>query len=49
MVDLKNAQKDGIVIGLKNISGILERREIDKALLEEPDIFNFYLLTLERL
>ena len=49
MVDLKDAQKDGIVIGLKNISGVLERREIDKVLLKEPDVFNLYLLALERL
>ena len=46
---LKQAQKDGVVLGLKNVSGIIPRVDIDVLLSEQPDTFNLFLLALEAL
>ena len=49
MDDLRRAQKDGTVIGLKAVSGVLPRKEIDEFLLQDPDAFNLFLLALRDL
>ncbi|KAL1618339.1 hypothetical protein SLS54_007316 [Diplodia seriata] len=49
MGSLAQAQTDGVVIGLHGVSGIQPRREIDDLVLNEPDMFNLFLLALESL
>lgn len=49
MGSLAQAQDDGVVIGLHGISGIQPRREIDDLVVNEPDMFNLFLLALESL
>lgn len=48
MDKLKQAQKDGIVVGLKDL-GVKPRLEIDEVLLHQPDGFNLFLLALDEL
>ena len=49
MDKLIQAQKDGVVVGLKDVAGIVPRLEIDQLLLERPDTFNLLLLALGEL
>ncbi|OJD40032.1 tyrosinase [Diplodia corticola] len=49
MGSLAQAQADGVVIGLKGLSGIHPRREIDDLVVNEPDMFNLFILALESL
>lgn len=49
MASLSEAQKDGIVIGLRSVSGVHPRREIDYLVKNEPDMFNLFLLAIESL
>ena len=47
MVTLDEAQKQGIVLGLKEVTGkVRERLDIDELLLRHPKTFNLYLLAL---
>ena len=46
---LKQAQKDGVVLGLKNVSGVIARLDVDVMLSQQPDTFNLFLLALEAL
>ena len=46
---LNQAQIDGVVIGLEAVAGVVPRMDIDKLLLEQPDTFNLFCLTLNSL
>lgn len=46
---LNEAQRHGVVIGLKNVAGVAQRLDIDKFLLELPDTFNLFCLALSDL
>jgi len=48
---IRNAQKNGVVIGLKGVSpnGPVERMEVDDLLFNKPDTFNLFLLALDEL
>ena len=46
---LKQAQKDGVVVGLKAVAGIAQRLDVDKFLLELPNTFNLFCLALSEL
>lgn len=47
--DLIDAQKKGVVIGLRGVTGVVERLDIDELLLKKPDTFNLFLLALRDL
>ena len=47
MDDLRKAQENGVVIGLKGINGVIPRMDIDLLLLQEPDTFNLFLLAFQ--
>ena len=47
--DLLNAQKNGVVIGLGGVTGVVARLDIDELLLKKPDTFNLFLLALRDL
>ncbi|KAI9699787.1 MAG: hypothetical protein M1836_002822 [Candelina mexicana] len=50
MTTLEQAQKYGVVIGLRDVTGeVRERVDIDTLLLDKPKTFNLFLLTLEHL
>ena len=49
MENLKQAQIDGVVVGLKDVAGVVPRMDIDLLLLNEPDTFNLFLLALQSL
>ena len=49
MTEVNQAQKDGVVIGLKSIGGVVERLDIDVMLKNQPDTFNLFILALEKL
>jgi tyrosinase len=44
---LKQAGNAGIVKGLREVSGILPRVDIDIMIRDQPDVFNLFLLALE--
>ena len=46
---LNQAQRDGVVIGLKDVAGVVPRLDVDQLLLQEPDTFNLFLLALQNL
>ena len=46
MDQLNKAQKDGVVVGLKAVAGVVPRLDIDKLLIEAPDTFNLFCLAL---
>ncbi len=46
---LNQAQRDGVVIGLKDVAGVVPRQDVDMLLLHEPDTFNLFLLALRNL
>lgn len=48
---ISQAQRDGVVLGLKGLSGNspVPRLDIDELLLTKPDAFNLYLLALDEL
>ena len=46
---LNQAQQDGVVLGLKNVAGVVPRMDIDKLLVELPDTFNLFCLALNSL
>jgi tyrosinase len=43
---LNKAQQDGVVLGLKNVAGVVQRMDIDKLLHDLPDTFNLFCLAL---
>lgn len=43
---LNQAQKDGVVLGLKGVAGVAQRMDIDKLLHDLPDTFNLFCLAL---
>lgn len=47
--DLKKANKDGVVLGLKNVSGVAPRKDIDVFMRDDPDTFNLFVLALRDL
>ena len=50
MVTLDEAQEQGIVLGLNEVTGeVRERLDIDELLLRHPKTFNLYLLALANL
>jgi tyrosinase len=49
MDKLNQAQKDGVVVGLKDVAGVVPRLDVDQLLLQEPDTFNLFLLALQSL
>lgn len=49
MDQLDNAQKQGVVLGLKNVAGVVPRLDIDVLLFTEPEVFNLFLLAFEDL
>lgn len=50
MEQLRQAQENGIVIGLKGVSsGPVLRRDIDDLIVNYPDTFNLFLLALSEL
>lgn len=49
MEALKQAQKDGVLIGLKDVSGLQPRLDIDVLLMKKPDTFNLFILALSEL
>ena len=46
---LKDAQSKGIVVGLKDVSGIVARQDIDVLLHSEPKTFNLFILAFDEL
>lgn len=46
---LQDAQKKGIVVGLKDVAGIKPRLDIDQLLLQQPDSSNLLILALSEL
>lgn len=46
---LQDAQANGVVLGIKDIAGVGLRREIDDLLLNDPDVFNLYIMALKDL
>lgn len=46
---LPDAHGAGIVTGLRDVSGILPRRELDDLMTNDPDVFNLYILALDKL
>ena len=48
-IDLLDAQKRGVVIGLRGVTGVVERLDIDELLLKRPDTTNLFLLALRDL
>ena len=49
MDKLKNAHKDGVVLGLREVAGVVPRRDIDELLFNEPDTFNLFVLAFDAL
>lgn len=49
MASIAQAQANGVVVGLKSVSEVKPRREIDDLVVNEPDVFNLFLLALESL
>lgn len=49
MASLAFGQAHGVVVGLKSVSDVKPRREIDDLVVNEPDVFNLFLLALEYL
>lgn len=49
MASLAYGQAHGVVVGLKSVSDVKPRREIDDLVVNEPDVFNLFLLALEYL
>ena len=47
MASLAFGQAHGVVVGLKPVSDVRPRREIDDLVANEPDVFNLFLLALE--
>ena len=43
---LKEAHNDGVVLGLKDVAGVLPRLDVDVMLITQPDTFNLFLLAL---
>lgn len=46
MVSLDEANKQGLVVGLKDVNGIKERLDIDVLMCNYPDTFNLLILAL---
>lgn len=49
MDKLLEAHKEGVVLGLKGVTGVVDRLDIDELLLRKPDTFNLFLLALKEL
>ena len=49
--NLLKAQKDGVVLGLRDVTGtgVVARLDIAELLLKKPDTFNLFLLALKDL
>ena len=48
-ISLEEAQKQGVVIGLKDVSGTRLRLDIDEFLITQPDTFNLFILAIKDL
>jgi len=48
-LSLDEAQKQGIVIGLKDISSVRPRLDIDTFMMTKPDTFNLFILAVAEL
>ncbi|EGP85593.1 uncharacterized protein MYCGRDRAFT_94308 [Zymoseptoria tritici IPO323] len=46
---IESAQKDGVVVGLKDVSGVQPRLEIDDLMVNHPDVFNLFILALQQI
>ena len=46
MDTLKQAHNDGVLLGLKNVAGVVPRLDVDVMLMTQPDTFNLFLLAL---
>lgn len=46
---LKEANAAGVVLGLKAISNVIPRKDIDVLIRDDPDAFNLFLLALAAL
>ncbi|KXJ86569.1 hypothetical protein Micbo1qcDRAFT_208983 [Microdochium bolleyi] len=46
MDQLNEAHKQGVVLGLRDVAGVVDRVDIDVMLLEQPDTFNLFLIAL---
>jgi tyrosinase len=49
MANLKEAQEKGVILGLREISGIIPRVDIDVLLAKEPDTFNLFILAIDKI
>ncbi|KJX93717.1 tyrosinase precursor like protein [Zymoseptoria brevis] len=48
-IPIESAQKDGVVVGLKHVSGVQPRLEIDDLMVNHPDVFNLFILALQQI
>lgn len=48
-ISIESAQEDGVVVGLKDISGVQPRLEIDDLMVNHPDVFNLFILALQQI
>ena len=49
LAELRNAHRKGIVLGLKGVSGTVERLDVDVLLDKKPRTFNLFVLALDKL
>lgn len=49
MDKLNQTHEQGVVLGLRDISGVVERLDIDVMLMTQPDTFNLFLIALMEL
>ena len=49
LAELRDAHDKGIVLGLKAVSGIVERLDVDVLLDKRPQTFNLFILALDKL
>ena len=46
---LQRAHAKGIVVGLKDVAGIVPRLDIDVLLVQQPQTFNLFILAFDKL
>lgn len=49
MNTLDDAYQKGLVVGLRDVAGVVPRLDIDELLLKHPDTFNLLLIALKEL
>ena len=47
--DLEQAHQQGCILGLKKVADVVERVDIDVMLLNQPEVFNLFLIALMEL